>query len=39
MTLTDAATRSTALSGGDEARVLAPCEELLAELPPRRTIR
>jgi alkylation response protein AidB-like acyl-CoA dehydrogenase len=35
MTLTDAATRSTALSGGDEARVLALCEELLAELPPR----
>src|SRR4029453_6970990 len=35
MTLTDAAPRSTALSGGDEARVLALCEELLAELPPR----
>ena len=33
--VTDAATRSTALPGGDEPRVLAPCEELLAELPPR----
>jgi alkylation response protein AidB-like acyl-CoA dehydrogenase len=34
MTLTDAA-RSTAPPGGDEARVLALCEQLLAELPPR----
>ena len=37
MTLTDAATRSTAPSGGDEARVLALSEQLLAELPPRQT--
>ena len=35
MTLTDTATRSTVPSGGDEARVLALCEQLLAELPPR----
>ena len=36
MTLTDTATRSTAPSGGDdEARVVALCEQLLAELPPR----
>jgi alkylation response protein AidB-like acyl-CoA dehydrogenase len=35
MTLTDAATRSTDPSGDRGARVLALCEELLAELPPR----
>jgi alkylation response protein AidB-like acyl-CoA dehydrogenase len=37
MTLTDTATRSTAPSGDHEARVLALCERLLAELPPRQT--
>ena len=38
MTLTDAAARATTPSrSDDEARVLALCERLLAELPPRQT--